>query len=101
MREKFCTYARVRNIRNKVIEVFKSQIETCHIYIIGTLPAVEIVDWRLDAERLFIRMLVAGKRHELDWPLSDGAELVETEDGWFVKSNDSYWAPTKRSSFVG
>lgn len=79
----------------EVIAAFKSQIENCHIYVIGTMPAIETVDQRLDDGRLVIGMLVAGKRHELSWPMPDGVEMVETEQGWFIKNGDRYWAPSE------
>lgn len=78
----------------EVIATYKSQLENCHIYVIGTMPVIETVDQRLDDGRLVIGMLVAGKRHELAWPMPDGVEMVETERGWFIKSGDGYWAPS-------
>lgn len=58
------------------------------------MPAIETVDQRLGDGRLVVGMLVAGKRHELVWPMPDGVELVETERGWFIKNGDGYWAPS-------
>src|SRR3546814_13485148 len=39
--------------------------------------------------------LVAGKRHELVWPMPDGVKMVETERGSFIKNGDGYWAPSE------
>lgn len=37
-----------------VVAEFRSRIDTCHIYIIGTLPAVEMVDDRSEGGKLII-----------------------------------------------
>ncbi|AGH51483.1 MULTISPECIES: hypothetical protein [Sphingomonadales] len=78
----------------KIVAAFKPHLAKCHIYVIGTMPAIETVDQRLEDGRLVIVILVAGKRHELAWPMPDGVELVETERGWFIKNGDGYWAPS-------
>lgn len=78
----------------EIVEAFKVQLSKCHIYVIGTMPAIETVDQRLEAGRLVIGILVAGKRYELTWPMPEGVEMVETDRGWFIKSGDRYWAPS-------
>lgn len=78
----------------EVVAAYKPQLAKCHIYLIGTMPAIETVDHRLEDGRLVIGILVAGKRHELTWPMPEGVEMVETERGWFIKNGNGYWAPS-------
>ena len=79
----------------KVVAMFKPQIANCHIYVIGTMPTLEIVDHRLEDGQLVIDIIVSDKRYGLSWPIPDGAEMVDTERGLFVKSGDRYWAPSE------
>lgn len=58
----------------KIVAAFKPQLAKCHIYVIGTMPAIETVDHRLEDERLVIGILVAGKRHELAWPMPESVD---------------------------
>src|SRR3546814_10378353 len=74
----------------EIVAAFKPRLANCHIYVIGTMPAMEIVDQRLEDGRLVIGILVAGKRHELVWPMPDGVKMVETERGSFIKNGDGY-----------
>lgn len=78
----------------KIVAALKPQLSKCHIYIIGTMPAMETVDQRLENGQLVIGVLVAGKRHELVWQMPEGVEMIETEQGWFVKNGEGYWAPS-------
>lgn len=78
----------------EVVEAIKPQLANCHIYIIGTMPVIDIIDQQLEDGRLVINILVAGKRHELVWPMPEGSELVETERGLVIKNGDAYWAPS-------
>src|SRR3546814_12910305 len=79
----------------EIVAAFKPRLANCHIYVIGTMPAMEIVDQRLEDGRLVIGILVAGKRHEIVWPMPDGVQMVETERGSFIKNGDGYWAPSE------
>lgn len=79
----------------KIVAALKAQLENCHIYVIGTMPAIETVDHRLEDGRFVLGILVAGNRHELTWPMPEGAETIETDRGWFIKKGDRYWAPSE------
>jgi hypothetical protein len=78
----------------EIVAHFKPIIASCHIYLIGTTPAVETIDQRLEDGKLVIGLLVAGSRHELSWTIPPGSELVETDRGSFVKCSEGYWAPS-------
>jgi hypothetical protein len=79
----------------EIIAELKPRIDTCHIYIIGTLPAVELVDDRVDGQHLVLGLEVAGARHELSWPIPEGARIVETDQGRFVEKDGILWAPSE------
>ena len=78
-----------------VVAVFKDSIVTCHIYIIGTLPAVELVDDREEDGRLVIGLTVSGERFELAWPMPEGAKLMDTQQGRFLEKDGLVWAPSE------
>jgi hypothetical protein len=78
----------------ETVAEFKESLAKCHIYVIGTMPAMETVDQRLEDGRLVIGILVAGKRHELTWPMPESVKMVETDRGFFIKNGDGYWAPS-------
>ena len=78
----------------ETVAEFKESLAKCHIYVIGTMPAMQTVDQRLEDGRLVIGILVAGKRHELTWPMPESVKMVETDRGFFIKNGDGYWAPS-------
>lgn len=80
---------------HEVIAEFKSRIDTCHVYIIGMLPAVELVDDLEDDGKLVIGLTISGVRHELSWPIPEGAKLVDTEQGRFLEKDGLVWAPSE------
>lgn len=81
--------------KKDVVAEFKSRIDTCHIYIIGTLPAVELVDDREEDGNLVIGLTVSGERHELWWPIPGGAKMIDTDRGKFLEKNGLVWAPSE------
>jgi hypothetical protein len=78
-----------------VVDEFKACIDTCHIYVIGTLPAVELVDDREEDGRLVIGLMVSGERFELAWPIPEGAKLIDTQQGRFLEKDGLVWAPSE------
>jgi hypothetical protein len=78
-----------------VVAEFKSRIDTCHIYIIGTLPAVELTDVREEDGNLVIGLAVSGERHELSWPIPGGAKMIDTDRGKFLENDGLVWAPSE------
>jgi len=78
-----------------VVAEYKPRIDTCHVYLIGTLPAVELVDARGQDGRLVIELTVAGTRHELSWPIPEGAKLIDTDRGGFLEKDGLVWAPSE------
>lgn len=84
----FCIY------EADVVERFKPNLATCHIYLIGTVPTVEVTGQALEADTLSINLTVAGKAYDLKWPMPTDTKLIETENGWFAQHNGLVWAPT-------
>lgn len=78
-----------------IVAEFKASIDTCHIYVIGTLPAVELVDDREEDGRLVIGLTVSGERFELVWPIPEGAKLIDTQQGRFLEKDGLVWAPSE------
>lgn len=76
-----------------ILKKFEHQIKTCHIYLIGTLPHLNLIDTRVEHGKLSIDIEVSGNRCVADWLVPEDSELIETEKGAFVKCSQGYWAP--------
>lgn len=79
----------------EIVAELKPRIDACHVYIIGTLPAVQLVDDREEDGKLIIGLAVSGARHELSWPIPDGAKVIDTERGRFLTKDSLVWAPSE------
>ena len=70
----------------EVVERFRPNLQTCHIYVIGTLPKVEFAGARQEGRELVTSYELAGDRRELRWPLDADHRLIEEGHGWFVEN---------------
>lgn len=68
----------------EALKPFMPVIERCHIYFIGLVPKVHLLDARQSGRTLIISMGMAGKTYDLDWELPDGFDLKEEGDLWYV-----------------
>lgn len=68
-----------------VVGHIKNNLATCHIYVIGQMPKIELCDVREDAGELVCSFEVAGVLTTLCWPLPAGAKVEGSgADGWVV-----------------
>ena len=70
---------------NEVRQRFKSVLDQCHIYIIGTLPTVEFLAASQDQTTLVTNHLVGGREHNLEWLLPEDVILKNDEGLWFLE----------------
>jgi hypothetical protein len=73
-----------------VVGQFKNNLATCHIYVIGQMPKIELCDVRKDAGELVCSFEVAGVLKTLRWPMPAGAKVEGSggADGWVVVMPD-------------
>ena len=71
----------------ETIAKFKEIIARCHIYIIGLTPKIELVGAIQEARELITYHIASGRKHELRWPLPEGASLGTDENGGFYLSD--------------
>lgn len=70
----------------EILEQFRENLKTCHIYLVGTLPKVVLEDARQEGQELVTAHRVNGEVYELRWPLDVDCHLVSHEQGWTVEN---------------
>jgi hypothetical protein len=70
-------------------------LRSCHIYLIGLVPRVTLVDATQIDQELITTYEVSGSRRELRWDLAAGARLEATADYWFIQmsNGERTWIP--------
>ncbi|MGJ4925980.1 hypothetical protein ACQR1I_11725 [Bradyrhizobium sp. HKCCYLS2038] len=68
----------------EALKPFMPVIERCHIYFVGLVPKVHLLDAKQTGRTLIISMGMAGKTYDLDWELPDGFDLKTEGDIWYV-----------------
>jgi hypothetical protein len=68
-----------------IIGAYKAQIQHCHIYLIGLVPKIDLVDCIQDGLDLVTSCQLAGHQYDLRWPMPPGLSLKgDCESGWYV-----------------
>jgi len=68
-----------------IVDAYKVQIQDCHIYLIGVIPKIDLVDCIQDGVDLVTSYHVAGQQHDLRWPIGPGFSLKgDGASGWYV-----------------
>jgi hypothetical protein len=77
----------------EVVEGFANNLKTCHIYLIGLMPQIELVDGKVDEDSLVTSYNIAGKIRELRWPMMPDATVENSEKGWCVvnAAGENFW----------
>jgi hypothetical protein len=79
----------------KGLQPFAETIESCHIYFIGYLPRVSILDSEQHGQTVSINLDCLGERKSVSWEFPEGAFLRKVDDFWFVEAQDGQrYAPT-------
>lgn len=60
-------------------------LDTCHIYLIGYTPKVELVDTRQEGSVLLMTFLVLKQQHTVKLPLPPGYSLQHENDLWYIR----------------
>lgn len=70
----------------KVLARYAAVAKRCHIYMIGTLPKVELEEARQEGSKLIVGLTVAGQPHDLVMPLEDGFSLRHEGEIWYLEN---------------
>jgi hypothetical protein len=71
----------------EALQPFAETIETCHIYFIGYLPRVSILDFVQRGQAVLIHLECLGARRSVSWEFPEGACLREVDGCWFVEDH--------------
>jgi len=73
----------------KKLDTYKEIIDKCHIYIIGFIPVLEIIEANQIHENVVLRIKVDKSIHELTIPIPNGYHFVKnTESCFFCKDQN-------------
>jgi hypothetical protein len=76
------------------LEPLKEVIEKCHIYVIGTLPVVNVESVDLAHEIFGVVVSSLGQSHKLTWDLPEGWKLFKDEEPYYlIAPNGDCYAP--------
>ena len=68
-----------------ILEHFKHIIESCHIYLIGTLPAIDFLKAVQIDRQLYVTLSALGRQFELSFPLPIGVNLRHDKEAYFLE----------------
>jgi hypothetical protein len=72
----------------KLLEPFADTIKACHIYFIGFLPRLSIVNVEQLGQTVAIHIDMGLERKSATWQFPDGYRLKHKDEVWFVEDQD-------------
>lgn len=89
----FCTLPAEFIYDKSQLATYMPVVETCHIYMIGYLPRIDVVDAQRDERGLHITFEVLGARHTVNYDIPISWDLKSTESGFHLEDSDGqcYW----------
>jgi hypothetical protein len=70
-----------------LVAPLQEQIRDCHIYLIGKLPKIEVLNVEQISRDMVMYFRILGRDHSLHWPLPEGATLNHGSGGdWYVRN---------------
>ncbi|WP_206438740.1 hypothetical protein [Mesorhizobium sp. M7D.F.Ca.US.005.01.1.1] len=78
-----------RERREKFAEVTRK----CHIYIVGFVPKMDLVNITLEGRDLRMSFNVLGKPYDLVWLMDKGVSLVWKDEQWFLSKDGRLASP--------
>ncbi|AWZ00016.1 hypothetical protein RHODOSMS8_00462 [Rhodobiaceae bacterium] len=75
------------------INTIKPVTDNCHIYLIGFVPRVTLINAREIDDALELTLEVFGESHTVELPMPEGSKLVFENEVWFVQlqSGEKVW----------
>lgn len=83
----YCTLPAEGIYDREMLAPLMSVIESCHIYIIGFLPIIELVDAQQTGLKLSLRYSILGKIYNLESEIPDGLKLTQDGEHYFLQNN--------------
>lgn len=71
----------------ELLNSYMSVIEKCHIYAIGLLPDIRIVNVIEKNKNFVVTASILEKQHELSWEIPDGFSLKHENDKYFIENH--------------
>lgn len=89
----FCTIPAEIIYDKKALAPLMSVIESCHIYIIGHIPVIKLVDAHQKDDKLNLKFTVAENEYTLSYDLTDGLSLRQEGELHYLEdvSGKRYW----------
>ncbi|AWC21240.1 hypothetical protein CO731_00688 [Aminobacter sp. MSH1] len=78
-----------RERRDEFAEVTKK----CHIYVVGFVPKMDLVNITLEGRDLRMSFNVLGKPYDLAWLMDQGVSLVWKDEQWFLSKDGRLASP--------
>ena len=67
-----------------VIEELGEGVRNCHIYVVGFVPVVTLIDMRQDDQTLVCTIKALGSVHDLEQQLPNGWNLHKKDSAWYI-----------------
>lgn len=92
----FCTMPAEGIYDDDALKPLADLIQTCHIYLIGYTPTVDLVNATQHDRTVSLEFKVAGARHTVPLPVPDDLTLVRDGEYWRLEAPDgTRYAPTE------
>lgn len=84
----FCTLPANAIYDKELLEQYKSIIESCHVYMIGLLPKVEMITAQEKNRQLIMTFCIQGNQYDLTWPFPQGMGLKKEGNLYYAQTED-------------
>ncbi len=74
-------------IYDDILSKFKEKTSSCHIYLIGFVPKVQLIKAETDNQILKLDYFVLEKKHELKYEISPDLKLIENDDSIYLQDS--------------
>jgi len=84
----FCTIPAQGIYDKKALEPLMSTIENCHIYLIGYLPVIDLIDVRQVSNRLSMSFSILNNQYPLEFDIPEGVQLKQDEKLYYLENEE-------------
>tara|TARA_R110000868_G_scaffold332327_1_gene593334 strand:+ start:363 stop:1295 length:933 start_codon:yes stop_codon:yes gene_type:complete len=75
-------------------------LKSCHIYLIGFVPKVDLIGARQDEQKLIFDFQILGKTLSVEGPIREGLTLKHDEGLWYLTDgSDNRYGPSEEQLF--
>lgn len=80
----FCTLPAEAIYDKDTLAQLSSVIETCHIYLIGYTPKIELISAEQKSNQLLLTFDVLRQNHIISYDIPEGFSLIQNDGSWFL-----------------